>query len=71
MTSQTTAVSLRPADALQALIAHHGPLRVILALPVALVQQRRDRPIAAYALSPYLQRDIGMPPDRSRYWDLR
>jgi hypothetical protein len=71
MNTQSSAEPLRPVEALNALIAHHGLGRVMLALPAALVQRRRDRLTLNHALSPHLMRDIGMPPDRSRYWEMR
>ena len=71
MTSDLIAEPLRPAEALNALIARHGSLRVILALPVALLMRRRDRLILGHELSPHLQRDVGLPPDRSGGWGMR
>ena len=71
MTALIPADPLRPVDALHALIARHGLLRIILALPSALIRQRRTRPVLGHTLSPHLQRDIGMAADRSRYPDLR
>ena len=71
MTTHIPAEPLRPVDALDALIAHHGLMRIILALPAALLKQRRDRVTMGYALSPYLQRDIGIPPDPGRYREMR
>lgn len=71
MTSDLIAEPLRPVEALDALIARHGPLRVILALPAALLMRRRERLILGHELSPHLQRDIGIPPDRTGGWVMR
>jgi hypothetical protein len=71
MTSDLIAEPLRPVEALNALIARHGPLRVILALPAALLLRRRERPAMWHDLSPHLQRDIGIPPDRTGGWGMR
>ena len=71
MTSDLIADPLRPVEALKALIARHGLLRVILALPAALWMRRRERLIHSHELSPHLQRDIGIPPDRSGGWGMR
>ena len=75
MTAHPTAETLRPfdtpVDALDALIARHGPLRIILALPAALLMRRRERLIPGYALSAHLQRDIGLTQVRTRHWEMR
>ena len=71
MTTQTTTEPLRPVDALTALIAHHGLIRILLALPAALLRRRRDALVLGNALPPHLQRDIGLDPDRSRFWEMR
>ena len=71
MTSDLIAEPLRPVEALDALIARHGLLRVILALPAALLLRRRERLILGHELSPHLQSDIGIPPDRTGGWGMR
>jgi len=71
MTTHTTAEPLRPVDALTVLIADHGLIRILLALPGALLQRRRERLTLNHGLSSHLMRDIGLMPERSRYWEMR
>lgn len=71
MTTHTTAEPLRPVDALTALIAHHGLIQILMAFPAAVLLRRRERLILNHGLSSHLMRDIGLIPDRSRYWEMR
>lgn len=71
MTTQTSAEPLRPVDALTALLADHGLIRILLALPAALLQRRRERLTLNHGLSAHLMRDIGLVQERSRYWEMR
>ena len=71
MNAELSAEPLRPVEALSALIARYGLIRIVLALPMALIRHRRDQTLLAYALSPHLMRDIGIVHDRSGYWELR
>lgn len=59
MTAQALAENLRPAEVLDALIARHGVLRVVLALPTALLKGRGTTRLAQ-PISPHLARDIGL-----------
>ena len=72
MTAQMFAEPLRPVDALDALIARHGVMRVLLAMPVAALKRRRNLPVLTHDLSPHLMRDIGLKTDagRSKSWEL-
>ena len=72
MTAQLIAETLRPVEALDALIARHGMLRILLAFPMAALRRRRERLPAAYDLSPHLMRDIGLGGDtrRGKAWEL-
>ncbi|AXC48789.1 hypothetical protein DRW48_02960 [Paracoccus suum] len=57
-----------PRDELDRLIAQYGPARIAGMLLVALVYRRRFRVrvVGPTDLSPYLQRDIGLPPSPAR-----
>ncbi|MCV2868089.1 hypothetical protein OEW28_05555 [Defluviimonas sp. WL0002] len=63
-----------PAADLGALVDLHGPVRVILALAVALLRRMRRPPqVDADHLPAWLRRDVGLnwDPPRPRPWDLR
>jgi uncharacterized protein YjiS (DUF1127 family) len=60
MNAPLFAETLRPLEAMQALVARHGFWKLLVALPVAALKQRRDRAILAEELSPHLLRDIGL-----------
>jgi hypothetical protein len=67
MTAQVFATEQRPAEALEALVARHGVLRVILAIPAVLVGWGRVTRLG-HEISPHLARDIGLthePPSKT------
>lgn len=70
MTAQVFAESLRPTEALDALVARHGFWRVILSLPAVALKRRRDRVTLRHELSPHLLRDIGLDAGRGKSWEL-
>ena len=72
MTAQVIAETLRPVDALAALIARHGVMRVLLAMPVAALKRRRTRVVRNHELSPHLLRDMGLRDcsSSSKSWEL-
>jgi hypothetical protein len=58
MSVQILNESLRPSEAMAALVARHGAARMVLAMLVALV--RPTRRLSAQGLSDHLRRDIGL-----------
>ena len=60
MNAQVFAETLRPVEALDALMARHGVVRVLLALTVAAWKRRAVREIRPGELSAHLRRDIGL-----------
>lgn len=70
MNAPLFAESLRPLDAMEALVARHGFWKLLVALPVAALRLRRDRVTRAHDLSPHLMRDIGLGADRGKSWEL-
>jgi hypothetical protein len=71
MTAQMIAETLRPVEALDALMARHGVMRVLLAMPVAALKRRRNRVVLSHELSPHLLRDVGLrDSSRSKSWEL-
>ena len=72
MTVEIFAENLRPAEALEALMARHGVLRVLLVLPGVLWKRGRvtrlHQPIPSH-----MARDIGLWQNAPRrtHWDLR
>ncbi len=73
MTTNLIAENLRPVEALSVLIARHGLVRIVLAIPAALLKRHNERPLAVHDLSAYLQKDIGLirDSDRSVSWGPR
>ena len=72
MKDQVFAETLRPVDVLVALMARHGVVRVMLALPFAAWKRRGVRPVSLYTMSDHLRRDIGLGGDapRGKSWEL-
>ncbi|MBC7737305.1 MAG: DUF1127 domain-containing protein [Candidatus Saccharibacteria bacterium] len=72
MTVQIFAENLRPAEALESLMARHGVMRVLVAVPAVLWRRRRATRLSQ-PISPHLARDIGLVPEppRKTHWDLR
>lgn len=72
MKDHVIAENLRPVDVLDALMARHGVVRVMLALPFAAWRWRAKRPVNLHALSGHLRRDIGLDSDvpRAKSWEL-
>lgn len=68
MNAHPPAESLRPVDTLTALIAHHGVIPILLALTAAVLNRRPEGAVPFGALSPHLQRDIGIGPDSGPPW---
>jgi hypothetical protein len=66
MTTNLNAESLRPVDAMNALIARHGVARIMLAVPAALLQRHFDRTTLSGGLSAHMLRDIGLTPQTDR-----
>ena len=70
MTVEIFAENLRPAEALEALMARHGVLRVLVVLPGVLWHRRRVTRLHQ-PISPHLARDIGLWQARHRITDHR
>ena len=72
MTAHLFAETLRPVEAIDALIARQGVMRILLALPLAMLKRRRDRAVLTHHLSPHLRRDIGLGDDvrHGKSWEL-
>lgn len=70
MTAHAFAETLRPAEALDALVARHGFWRIILTLPFVAIKRRRERITLAHHLPPHLMRDIGLDAGRGKSWEL-
>lgn len=71
MTSHLITETLRPVETLDALIARHGSVRVILAMLSALTK-RKARKSNGFHLSDHLRRDIGLHADQPRHlWERR
>ena len=72
MTAHLSAETLRPVEAIDALIARHGMMRILLALPLAMLKRRRERVMLTQDLSPHLRRDIGLGGDvrHGKSWEL-
>ncbi len=72
MTTQIVTDALRPVEAMAALIARHGLVRVLVALAVAALQ-RRAGARTTWHLSAHLMRDIGLEGRAStaRPWESR
>jgi hypothetical protein len=73
MTAHGFADQLAPVQALEDLMARHGVLRVLMALPRALVQQRRATLLLERPVSYHIARDIGLsydPPPKTP-WEYR
>jgi hypothetical protein len=72
MTAQPFTENLAPVEAMSALMARHGVLRVLIALPVAVLTRRRKDLLLPQDLSPHLMRDIGMGPGArsGKSWEL-
>lgn len=72
MTAHRFAETLRPVEAIDAPIARHGVMRILLALPLAVLKQRRERAVLTHHLSPHLRRDIGLGGDvrHGKSWEL-
>ena len=72
MTTEIFAENLRPAKALEALVARHGVLAVLLALVPVMIRHKRPARLGPL-MSPHLARDIGLhhePPPKT-HWQLR
>lgn len=72
MNAPLYAETLRPLEALEALVARHGFWKLLFALPVAAMRLRRERVTRAHDLSPHLMRDIGLGADGpgAKSWEL-
>ena len=72
MTAHLIAETLRPVEAIDALIARHGVMRILLALPLAMLRRRRAPMMLTHHLSPHLRRDIGLAGDvrHGKSWEL-
>ena len=73
MTAHVFSENLEPVEALDALIARHGVVRVMLALPRALIQRRRTAILLVRPVSYHIARDIGLSydPPRKDGWEYR
>lgn len=70
MTLDGYAETLRPSEALSALVARHGFWRIVLTLPFVALKARRERITLAHELPPHLMRDIGLGAERGKSWEL-
>lgn len=73
MTTNLIAETLHPIETLDALIARHGFLQVLMALPAALLKQRRPQSLHDPKLSGHMRRDIGLTyePGPRHHWEMR
>lgn len=73
MTTDLFLQTSAPVAALDVLIARHGLVRVLLALPAAWVRQRRDVLLLQRPVSYHIARDIGLSyePPRKDAWEYR
>ena len=71
MTAQVFAETLRPVEAMDALVARHGLMRVLIAVPVVLMKRRRAQVVVPGGMSSHMMRDIGLgsAAARSKSWE--